>query len=249
MLETLLGAAVALLVMAGLLAPLESWFPIAPARPRVKAMASCAALFVFNTALMQAVGAPVLEALEDALAGAEPPSWTKLLAVLVLADMAGYWMHRAMHRVPWLWRLHAVHHAPTELHWFEAWRQHPLDCLAHGLAVGLPGALLDASLADIASVVLIRKVFTALLHANVRWRFGPLEWVLATPLFHRVHHSADPRDHDSNFAGTFAWVDVLFRTWRPAADFPGAVGLEPRPRLEGEGAGSLEPARPAQPVA
>src|SRR6201999_2190212 len=115
----------------------------------------------FNTALMQAVGAPVLEALEDHFIALEPPSWARLLPVLVLADVAGYWMHRAMHRVPVLWRLHAVHHAPTELHWFEAWRQHPIDFLVHGLAVGLPGALLDASLADIASVVLIRKVFTA----------------------------------------------------------------------------------------
>ena len=49
MLATLLGTAVSLLVMAGLLAPLESWFPIAPARPRARAVAVCVALFVFNT--------------------------------------------------------------------------------------------------------------------------------------------------------------------------------------------------------
>jgi sterol desaturase/sphingolipid hydroxylase (fatty acid hydroxylase superfamily) len=227
MLATLLGTAVALLVMAGLLAPLELWFPIAPARLRVRAAASCVALFVFNTLLMQAVGAPVLELVEELFATSEPPSWGRLLAVLVLADVAGYWAHRAMHRVPFLWRLHAVHHAPTELNWLEAWRQHPLDSLMHGLAVGLPGALLGASLAELASVVLIRKVFTAFLHANVRWRFGLLERVLATPLFHRLHHSAEPRDHDTNFAGTFAWVDVLFGTHRRAEDFPRALGLEP----------------------
>jgi sterol desaturase/sphingolipid hydroxylase (fatty acid hydroxylase superfamily) len=227
MLATLLGSAVALLVMAGLLTPLESWFPIAPTRPRVRAVAACVAFFVFNTALMQAVGAPVLEAVEEQFTSMEPPSWARLLGVLVLADVAGYWMHRAMHRVPVLWRLHAVHHAPTELHWFEAWRQHPVDFLMHGIAVGLPGALLGASLAELASEVLIRKVFTAFLHANVRWRFGPLEWVLATPFFHRVHHSADPRDYGTNFAGTFAWVDVLFRTHRRTEEFPRAVGLVP----------------------
>ena len=240
MLATLLGTAVSLLVMAGLLAPLESWFPVAPTRPRVRALAACVALFAFNTALVQLVGAPVLEALEERFAAVEPPSWARLLAVLVLSDVAGYWMHRAMHRVPVLWRLHSVHHAPTELHWFEAWRQHPLDFLMHGIAVGVPGAVLGASLAEIASVVLIRKVFTAFLHANVRWRFGPLEWVLATPVFHWVHHSADPRDHDSNFAGTFAWVDVLFGTHRSAREFPQAVGLEPPP-------GALAPAPAFQP--
>lgn len=229
MLATLLGTAVALLVMAGLLAPLENWFPVSPARPRARAVAACAAFFAFNTVLMQLVGAPVLEALEEQFTAVESPSWARLLAVLVLSDVAGYWMHRAMHRVPVLWRLHSVHHAPTELHWFEAWRQHPLDFLMHGLAVGLPGAVLGASLAEIASVVLMRKVFTAFLHANVRWRFGPLEWVLATPLFHRVHHSADPSDYDRNFAGTFAWVDVLFGTHRHAREFPRALGLEPPP--------------------
>jgi sterol desaturase/sphingolipid hydroxylase (fatty acid hydroxylase superfamily) len=229
MLAMLLGTAVALLVMAGLLAPLENWFPVAPSRPQARAVVACVALFFFNTVLMQLVGAPVLEGLEAQFAIVESPSWARLLAVLVLSDVAGYWMHRAMHRVPVLWRLHSVHHAPTELHWFEAWRQHPLDFLMHGIAVGVPGAVLGASLAEIASVVLIRKVFTAFLHANVRWRFGPLEWVLATPLFHRVHHSADPRDYDRNFAGTFAWVDVLFRTHRPAHEFPRSLGLEPPP--------------------
>lgn len=196
-------------------------------------MAVCAAFFAFNTLLMQWLGAPVLEALEERFTASEPPSWGRLLAVFVLADVAGYWMHRAMHRVPWLWRWHAVHHAPSELHWFEAWRQHPIDFVVHGLAVGLPSVLLGASLADLASVVLIRKVFTAFLHANVRWRFGPLEWFLATPLFHRVHHSADPRDYDTNFAGTFAWVDVLFRTHRRAEDFPRAIGLAPEALPEG----------------
>jgi sterol desaturase/sphingolipid hydroxylase (fatty acid hydroxylase superfamily) len=78
-----------------------------------------------------------------------------------------------------------------------------------------------------ASVVLVRKVITAFLHANVRWRLLPLQWVLATPLFHRVHHSADPRDYDSNFAGTFAFVDLLFGTHRRASGFPAAVGLVP----------------------
>ena len=232
MLPTLLGTAVTLLVMAGLFVPLEGWFPIAPARPRARAVAVCVALFVLNTLLMQAVGAPVLEALEERFGVEEAPSWARWVAVFVLADVAGYWMHRAMHRVPWLWRWHAVHHAPTELNWLETWRQHPVDAVLHGIAVGVPGALLGVSLADVASVVLVRKLFTALLHANVRWRFGPLEWVLASPLFHRVHHSADPRDYDSNFSGTFAWVDVLFGTHRRAEDFPKALGLAPVPTAE-----------------
>jgi sterol desaturase/sphingolipid hydroxylase (fatty acid hydroxylase superfamily) len=52
-----------------------------------------------------------------------------------------------------------------------------------------------------------------------------------------VHHSADPRDYDSNFAGTFAWIDRAFGTYRHADDFPAAVGLGPAPAREGATAG------------
>jgi sterol desaturase/sphingolipid hydroxylase (fatty acid hydroxylase superfamily) len=58
-------------------------------------------------------------------------------------------------------------------------------------------------------VVVLRKAFTTFLHANLKVNFG---FVLASPVFHGVHHSADPRDYDANFAGTFPLWDVLFGT-------------------------------------
>jgi sterol desaturase/sphingolipid hydroxylase (fatty acid hydroxylase superfamily) len=117
-----------------------------------------------------------------------------------------------MHRVPLLWRFHRVHHEANELSWLDAWRQHPADFVLHGIAVGVPGALLGASLSDLASVVVLRKAFTTFLHANLAVNFG---LVLASPVFHGVHHSRDPRDYDTNFAGTFPLWDVLFGTVNP----------------------------------
>ena len=190
-------------------------------------MPSAIGLLFLNLAVLETVGAPLLDFLEDAFATGAAPSAPRLLLVFVLADVAGYAVHRAMHRVPFLWRFHAVHHAPTHLTWLEAWRQHPVDFVLHGIAVAVPGALLGASLSDLASVVLLRKAFTSFLHANVRWRFGPFEWLLATPAFHQVHHSADPLDHDRNFAGTFPLTDLLFGTHR-APGFPAALGLSRR---------------------
>ena len=225
MLSTLLGAGFFLLLTAGLFAPLEAWFPARAAASTNKALVTALGLFLLNLVLMELLGAPVLDLLEETLASDEAPSGLKVALVFVLADIAGYWAHRLMHRVPVLWRFHAVHHAPTHLAWFEAWRQHPIDFVLHGLAVGVPGALLGASLSDIASVVLLRKAFTSFLHANVRWRFGLFEWVLATPAFHQVHHSADPHDHDHNFAGTFPLTDLVFGTHRAPA-FPPVLGLE-----------------------
>ena len=172
----------------------------------------CAALFVLNTVLMRAVGDPLLGWLESLRAEAGRPSAWRIAAAFFLSDLFGYAAHRALHRVPVLWRFHRIHHEATELRWLDAWRQHPVDFVIQGLAVGIPGALLGASLTDLVSVVLLRKLWTSFLHSDVRARFGLLEWVVATPAFHRVHHGADPAEYDRNFAGTFPVWDVLFGT-------------------------------------
>ncbi|HEY8207968.1 MAG TPA: sterol desaturase family protein [Myxococcaceae bacterium] len=212
MLETVAGALVFLAISAGLLGPLERFFPHAGVKRSASASAVCAALFVLNTVLMRVVGDPLLGWLESLRAEAATPSVWRIAAAFVLSDLFGYAAHRALHRVPVLWRFHRIHHEATELRWLDAWRQHPVDFVIQGLAVGIPGALLGASLTDLISVVLLRKLWTSFLHADVRARFGLLEWVVATPAFHRVHHSADPAEYDRNFAGTFPLWDMLFGT-------------------------------------
>ena len=221
MLATFLGAVVFLLIMAGLFVPLEALAP-ARAQPATKqAMAWGAGLFVANTMLMQLLGAPVLEWLG---AGRATRSVAMFALVFVVSDLVGYWVHRAMHRVPFLWRFHSLHHEATELHWLDAWRQHPLDFVIHGIAVGIPGALLGASLSELASVVVLRKAFTTFLHANLTLDFG---LVLASPVFHARHHSADPKHYDTNFAGTFPIWDVVFGTAQGSATKPNTVVCTP----------------------
>lgn len=209
---TLLGAPVFLVLMAGLFMPLEYLAPGAEHRASARSMGVAAALFILNTVLMELLGGPLLDGLASMANAPASRSVGRVVLVFFAADLLGYWIHRAMHRVPLLWRFHRVHHEAVELHWLDAWRQHPVDFVVHGLVVGLPGALLGASLSDLGSVVLLRKAFTTLLHANVRWRFGPLYWLVASPVFHQRHHSADARDDDSHFAGTFPLWDLLFGT-------------------------------------
>ncbi|MEZ4448205.1 MAG: sterol desaturase family protein [Nannocystaceae bacterium] len=212
MLDLVLGTAVFLALMAGLFIPLEGWWPrraIAPSRP---AIAACVALLFADVLAMEWIGGPVLDWIADLRPLADEASAARIALALVLAEFAGYAVHRAMHRIPALWRFHAVHHAPVDLHWLVAWRQHPVDFVIHGIVVGLPGALLGASLADFAAIVLIRKAYTTFLHANVGWRLRRMERWLATPDFHAVHHSQDPRDYDRNFAGMLPGIDRLFGT-------------------------------------
>ena len=101
---------------------------------------------------------------------------------------------------------------PARVTWLDAWRQHPIDFVIHGVVVGLPGALLGASLSELGAIVLLRKTYTTFLHANVSWRLVWLERLIATPAFHRVHHSHDPREYDRNFAGMFPALDTIFGT-------------------------------------
>ena len=207
MLDALPGTLLFLLMMAGLFIPLEAFYGARRQVPKGRPLA--ASLLVLNTLLMQWLGVPVLDALSAVVQVKETRSLALFALVFVSADLIGYFIHRAMHRVPFLWRFHKLHHEATELSWLDAWRQHPVDSVVHGLAVGLPGALLGASLSQVASVVVLRKAFTTFLHADLPVNFG---LVLASPAFHAVHHSADPREYDTHFAGTFPLWDALFGT-------------------------------------
>ncbi len=70
-------------------------------------------------------------------------------------------------------------------------------------------------------------------HANVRLRFGPMRWLIATPEFHHWHHAANPAAYNSNFAGEFPWIDLVFGTvYMPTEKMPVAYGTdEPAPSI------------------
>lgn len=235
---TLAGSVIFLLLMAGLFVPLEAFAPAHVQRPTRRAMALGAGLFVLDSVLMELFGGPALDLVSRLLEAPRSRSVALFALVFVLSDLVGYFVHRAMHRVPLLWRFHRLHHEATELSWLDAWRQHPVDFVLHGVAVGLPGALLGASLSEVASVVLLRKTFTTFLHANVPVSFG---LVLASPRFHATHHADDPRLYDTNFAGTFPLWDVLFGT--ALRDEAQAVHHDGRQRAE-HGAAEHEAAQP-----
>lgn len=215
MLALLLGTAVFLALMAGIFIPLEGWWPRRVASPSARTIAVCVGLLFVDVLVMEWIGGTILDAIAGFGAITAGADGLRIAATLVLAEVAGYAVHRVMHRVPWLWRFHAVHHAPVHLDWLEAWRQHPVDFVIHGVVVGLPGALLGASLADFAAVVLLRKTYTTFLHANLRWRLRGLERYVATPDYHALHHSHALADRDRNFAGMLPVLDRLFGTHAP----------------------------------
>ena len=140
------------------------------------------------------------------------PGWGQFLAASLLGDFLLYWIHRWFHGKQ-LWRFHAVHHSSEQLDWLSGVRAHPVnDVVANALLV-FPFILLgfDPVAAAIAGPAL--GVFALLGHADVDWDWGPFRHVIASPVYHRWHHSKDPQAIDKNFAGLLPLWDILFGTY------------------------------------
>ena len=140
------------------------------------------------------------------------PYWLQTLEVLVIADVGFYFVHRLFHAVPWLWQFHAVHHSIEELDWLAAHRVHPIDQILTQSASLIPCFALGYSEVALAAFAVIYHWHSILLHANVRMNLGPLRWLIASPEFHHWHHSDHREAYDKNFAGQFAFLDVVFGT-------------------------------------
>jgi len=159
------------------------------------------------------------------------PLWLQGALYLVATDFALYWIHRGFHQ-GFLWKYHAVHHAPEELDWTSAARFHPVN-LALGAGLVDVIALLSGFSPRIFIVIgPFITVSSCLVHANLSWTFGPLRYVFSSPVFHRWHHAADA--YNTNFGGTFAIWDVMFGTYHmPANARPGRYGIDDKAMPEG----------------
>jgi len=145
------------------------------------------------------------------------PIALQVLAVLLLGDVVGYWMHRLFHGRS-LWRFHAVHHSSTEVDWLSSVRLHPVNDVLSRVAQVIPVLLLGFPATILAAYVPFLTFYALLLHANVPWTFGPLRYVLASPAFHRWHHTTRDEGLDKNFAGLFPFIDLLFGSFHMPPD-------------------------------
>ncbi len=170
-------------------------------------------------------GPGFLARVQGAMPFARLPFFAALAVGLVIADGFGYASHRLRH-TKGLWRAHAVHHGAEELTSLAAARLHPLDETLDAMLIGVPILLLGFPLAVYAALGPIFLLHTLLLHARVSWSFGPLGYVFASPRFHRRHHARELAP--KNFAGVFAFYDLLFGTFEMPAGDPGPTGIVER---------------------
>src|SRR5215472_3383509 len=153
------------------------------------------------------------------------PYWGQCLFYIVVSDFAHYWIHRAFHTGR-LWQYHAVHHSSEDLDWISAARFHPFNQLSDAILIDVV-LLLSGISPKIFLIISPFNVFSsALVHANLNWTFGPLKYVLASPVFHRWHHTLPDKGGERNFAGTFSLFDILFGTfYMPERVLPEHYGI------------------------
>ena len=140
---------------------------------------------------------------------------TGFIALLAGTQLVSYWLHRAFHRFPLMWRIHALHHSDPEVDVSTGYRHHPLEPLI-ALPVGAPLVLLLGVSPESALAYRIFAVAATLFsHSNVhvpqsveRW----LRYLVLTPDFHRTHHFVEQRYTNSNYGSLVPWYDYVFGT-------------------------------------
>jgi sterol desaturase/sphingolipid hydroxylase (fatty acid hydroxylase superfamily) len=145
------------------------------------------------------------------------PAWLAVPAAVLLLDLAVYGQHMAFHAVPVLWRLHRMHHADLEFDVTTGLRFHPGEILLSMLIKLAAVVLLGAPPLAVLIFEILLNATSLFNHGNVRLPFGLdriLRFVVVTPDMHRVHHSMDRRETDSNFGFNVPWWDRLFGTYR-----------------------------------
>ena len=130
-----------------------------------------------------------------------------------LKDFIEWNVHRGLHRVPWLWEFHKLHHSIERLDWLATFRSHWAEAIIYKFAVYLPLVLLGVNEQVIFAILVVSLLIQELVHANLRWDWGPFRYVLNSPKLHAWHHSIEMHGKGGqNFAITFTIWDWLFGT-------------------------------------
>lgn len=222
---------------------LERLFPLQPRRVLRPQFWVDVGYFFFSSLLSSALlSAPLAIAAWTAhrvvpadlhAAVAAAPLWLRIAATFVIGETGFYWGHRLSHEVPLLWRFHAVHHSAEHMDWLVNTRAHPVDLVFGRLCglvplylAGLAGPAGASGTAVPAVVIVAGTVWGFFIHANLRWRFGWLEWVVATPAFHHWHHTLDGHIN-KNYAAMLPWLDRIFGTfYLPPRQWPARYGSD-----------------------
>jgi sterol desaturase/sphingolipid hydroxylase (fatty acid hydroxylase superfamily) len=152
--------------------------------------------------------------------------WSQVAFYLLASDFLLYWSHRLFHGAS-LWRYHAIHHSAEDVDWTTAYRFHPINICFGTYLADVIMLYVGVSPAVLLYLVPFQTMLALFVHANLNWTLGPLKYVVATPVFHRWHHTQPDEGGNRNFAPTFPFWDVLFSTfYMPRGRLPARYGVD-----------------------
>lgn len=197
-----------LVVMLGVIWPLQRWRPVEPITDRAAIRTDVLYTLIHRLGLFRLVIFFTLEPLfdqvfgwlrvagwstwhlDDLWPGVSDLPWVSLVLYLVVFDFLNYWIHRAQHQVGWWWKLHALHHAQRQMTLWTDNRNHLLDDVLIDILVAVLAQVIGIAPGQFVAVVALTQLSESLQHANVRLWFGRVgERLWISPRFHRVHHS------------------------------------------------------------
>ncbi len=233
----------AILILACIFIPLERLLPLHPEQRTLRRnWANDLFYLLFNGFVVRAGTTAIVGAVMVAYSATVDPAatawvrslplWVQVIGVIVVADIGYYAAHRTFHAVPFLWKFHAVHHSIEEMDWLATHRVHPVDQIISSTVSLLPVFFLGFSGPAVALYLVIYQAQALLVHSNLRVRFGPLKWLVASPEYHHWHHANQREAHDRNFAAQLSIIDALAGTLFLPRHRPETYGLsEPMPAL------------------
>ncbi|MEL6317729.1 MAG: sterol desaturase family protein, partial [Pseudomonadota bacterium] len=155
------------------------------------------------------------------------------LGLFLGVEFLYYWMHRAAHRVRWMWATHRVHHSAAKFNLTAAFRLGWTGPISGGPLFFLPLVLLGFPPLAVVGALGLNLAYQFFLHMERPVRLGPLEWVLNTPTHHRLHHAVNDGCLDKNFGGVLIIFDRLFGTFAaPPENDPLRFGLKGAARTD-----------------
>lgn len=213
-------------IVLALLWTLEAIIPFLPdRRDRVKHSARNITIGAFNAVILAVLYAPILFLLTDWTANNnfgllhlfDFPIWVSVILAILFQDAWMYAWHRANHQISFLWRFHKVHHSDPEMDASTAVRFHTGEILISAvLRLGVI-AILGLSLWQVLLYDLLIIPVILFHHSNIRFpeKFDKIFRALfASPAMHRIHHSPEKRETDSNYSTVFSFWDRLARSYR-----------------------------------
>lgn len=155
------------------------------------------------------------------------PLAMQAIGCVIVADLAQYWVHRAFHRIPPLWRFHRIHHSVERMDWLAGSRLHLVDVIVTRGLVLLPLVIIGFDERAVLAYLAFVSFHAVFIHANFAPRLPWLERLVVMPRFHHWHHAVEREARNVNFAVHLPLLDRLFGTHHlPDGRWPRGYGTD-----------------------